>query len=57
MLYLVPRPHVAGLGTRFVLTAVTLNVCTLTFVNCRERVRAQKNVGVAAKLHAINTER
>ena len=54
MLYLVPRPHVAGLGTRFVLTAVTLNFCTLTFMNCCE---CEKIVGVAAKLHAINTER
>ena len=50
MLYLVPRPHVAGLGTRFMFTAVLLNFCTLTFVNCCEcaRARAQKNVGVAA---------
>ena len=40
MLYLVPRPHVAGLGTRFAFTAVLLNFCTLTFVNCRANARA-----------------
>ena len=41
MLYLVPRTHVAGLGTRFVLTAVTLNFCTLTFVKIAERADAE----------------
>ena len=41
MLYLVPRTHVAGLGTRFVSTAVTLNFCTLTFVKIAERAHAE----------------